>query len=171
MESLSSRCLCQYSGCSQIQPCEAGSVFQQPPATGAFTGFLKFMLCLDTALAPKEEQNHLRSPGGAPQPSLICFPKSSFEFCMGMAKSWILKHSPNTNALKLPQQSPAGEMDTQAQRKMISTFWLLDVPSRGKALDRPHNILAISSGNPPIEKGTPGHLIPAQLLPQIISPG
>lgn len=90
---------------------------------------------------------------------------------MGMAKSWILKHPPNTQALKLPQQSPAGEMDTQAQQKIISTFWLLDVPSRGKALDSPHNILAISSGNAPTEKGTPGHLIPTQLLPQIISPG
>lgn len=64
LESPSSRrlSLCQDTGCSQIQPCEAGSLFQQPPATGAFPGFLRFMLCLDT----KEEQKHLRSPGSAP---------------------------------------------------------------------------------------------------------
>lgn len=128
MESLSSRCLCQNRGCSQIQPCEAGSVFQKPPAAGAFTGFLRFMLYLDTVLVPKEEQKHLRSAGGAPQPCLIHGYTLNFAWEKQRASSGF---APNTKALKLPQQSPAGEMDTQPEHKTISRFWFLDVPSGG----------------------------------------
>lgn len=45
------------------------------PTTGALIGFLRFMLCLNaiasSALASKEEKNHLRNPGGPSQPRLL----------------------------------------------------------------------------------------------------
>lgn len=53
--------------------------FSSLPATGAFTGCLRFMLCLNltvsSALAPEKERKHPRNPGGSPQPRLLMLSK------------------------------------------------------------------------------------------------
>lgn len=53
--------------------------FSSLSATGAFTGFLRFMLRLNltvrSALAPEEERNHLRNPGGSSQPGTLTLSK------------------------------------------------------------------------------------------------
>lgn len=53
--------------------------FSSLSATGTFTGFLRFMLCLNamasSALAPEEERKHLRNLGGPSQPRLLMLSK------------------------------------------------------------------------------------------------
>lgn len=140
----------------------------------------------------------MRSPGGAPQPSLTRFPKSSFELCKEMAKTWIPKHpkpqrhsnflrrvlmlkwSPNHNTkpsagfgswMSLPgghSSSSAETLSPTAKTGLYSATASLICPDRlpcpphVAALDSPHNILAISNGNPHKKGDTrPPHSHPA----------